>query len=96
VKIPRTEDLLRAVEKATAGQDSVSLRNRLIVPLLAGAGIRRSEPCGIRMGDFSEDFSVVQVSGKTGTQIAVLDRAAQLVLHRYLAPRLRGRRRTRC
>jgi integrase/recombinase XerC len=91
VKIPRTavltDEQLAAVCRVTTGRDLIGLRNRFLILLLTGTGIRRAEACGIRLGDFTEGRAVVKVTGKTGTRVAVLGKATQLALHRYLIAR---------
>jgi site-specific recombinase XerD len=73
------------------------LRDRALLELLYGCGLRASEACGLRMGDVHADEGIVRVTGKGGKERVVpLGGAAADALGRYLRdgrPRL-GRPRT--
>jgi len=61
---PLTEDeAVRLIECASAG-DPVSRRDRAIMELLYGTGMRVSELCGLSMGDLDLSERVVRVFGK--------------------------------
>ncbi|NLU79609.1 tyrosine recombinase XerC [Micromonospora sp. HNM0581] len=51
--------------------EAVRLRDRLLLELLYGTGVRVSEVCGIDTGDIDEDRRVVRVHGKGGRERAV-------------------------
>jgi site-specific recombinase XerD len=61
------------------------LRDRALLELLYGCGLRASEACGLRMGDVHADEGIVRVTGKGGKERVVpLGGAAADALGRYL------------
>jgi integrase/recombinase XerD len=61
------------------------LRDRALLELLYGCGLRASEACGLRMGDVDADEGFVRVTGKGGKERDVpLGGAAADALDRYL------------
>lgn len=46
--------------------DPLALRNRALVELLYGSGLRRQEACDVRLGDVDFEHDVVRVAGKGG------------------------------
>jgi integrase len=82
-----TDEQLRALMKHTEGRGYRQLRDRLIVLMLAGTGMRRAELCGITLADLNEERTVAVVRGKTGQRAAYLGDATRLALARYLIAR---------
>jgi site-specific recombinase XerD len=70
------------------------LRDRVLLELLYGCGLRAAEACDLDLGDVRLDAGSVRVTGKGGHQRVVpLGGAAAAALERYLArgrPRLAG------
>jgi integrase/recombinase XerD len=61
------------------------LRDRALLELLYGCGLRASEACGLRMRDVNADEGIVRVTGKGGKERDVpLGGAAADALGRYL------------
>jgi integrase/recombinase XerD len=89
--LPRTlsaGEAERLIE-AAAGGTPRALRDRALVELLYGAGVRVSEAMGLEKGGVDLDERLVQVVGKGGKERVVpLGREAAEALRRYLA---RGR-----
>jgi integrase/recombinase XerD len=74
---------------APAGTEPRDLRDRAILELLYGCGLRAAEACDLELRDVRLDAESVRVTGKGGKQRVVpLGGAAQAALERYLA---RGR-----
>jgi len=72
--------------EAAGGDDPASLRDRAILELLYGAGLRVSELAGLDVADLDRDDGSVRVTGKGNKQrIAVYGRPASKALDRYLA-----------
>ncbi len=71
------------------GPDPLGLRDRAVLELLYGAGLRVSELCGLRPGDLDAEAGLVRVLGKGGRE-RVVPTGGQAVkaVERYLA---RGR-----
>jgi site-specific recombinase XerD len=67
------------------GADPRRLRDRALIELLYGCGLRASEACGLRMADVDADEGTVRVTGKGGKERVVpLGGAAADALGRYL------------
>ncbi len=74
---------------APAGASPRDLRDRALLELLYGCGLRAAEACDLDVGDVRLDAEHVRVTGKGGKQRVVpLGGAATAALQRYLA---RGR-----
>jgi site-specific recombinase XerD len=74
---------------APAGTEPRDLRDRALLELLYGCGLRAAEACALELRDVRLDDELVRVTGKGGKQRVVpLGGAAQAALERYLA---RGR-----
>ena len=74
---------------ARAGTSPRDLRDRALLELLYGCGLRAAEACDLDVGDVRLDAEHVRVTGKGGKQRVVpLGGAATAALQRYLA---RGR-----
>jgi integrase/recombinase XerC len=74
---------------APAGTSPRDLRDRALIELLYGCGLRAAEACDLDVGDVRLDGEHVRVTGKGGKQRVVpLGGAATTALQRYLA---RGR-----
>ena len=90
-RLPRTlspGEVERLIE-AAAGTSPRALRNRALVELLYGAGLRVSEATGLAKGGVDLDERAVRVLGKGGRERVVpVGREAVEALRRYLA---RGR-----
>jgi integrase/recombinase XerD len=77
--------LLDVVEAAAASGDPVGLRDRALLELLYGTGIRVSEACGTSFGDVDLDGALVRVLGKRSKErIVPLGRPAVRALAEYL------------
>jgi integrase/recombinase XerD len=75
----------RLIEAAT-GTSPRTLRDRALVELLYGAGLRVSEATGLEKGSVSLDERIVRVVGKGGKERLVpLGRPAAEAVRRYLA-----------
>ncbi len=90
-RLPRTlsaGEAERLVE-AASGATPRSLRDRALVELLYGAGLRVSEAVGLERGGVDLDQRLVRVTGKGGKErIVPIGRQAENALRRYLS---RGR-----
>jgi site-specific recombinase XerD len=65
--------------------DPLRLRDRALLELLYGCGLRASEACGLRLADVDADEGIVRVTGKGGKErIVPLGGAAGEALARYL------------
>ncbi|HTE86944.1 MAG TPA: tyrosine recombinase [Dehalococcoidia bacterium] len=71
--------------EVAAGDDPGGLRDRAILELLYGAGLRVSELAGLDVADLDRDDGSARVTGKGNKQrIAVYGRPAAAALERYL------------
>jgi site-specific recombinase XerD len=77
-----------------AATSARALRDRALVELLYGSGLRASEACGLRLADVDLHEGTARVRGKGGKErIVPVGGAAEDALRRYLAagrPRLGG------
>jgi len=70
---------------ATEGTDPLALRDRLILELLYGCGLRSMELVALRLGDVQAAQSQLIVRGKGGKmRVVPLGEVAAAALHRYL------------
>lgn len=91
VLAPAEADALLAVRERGRGE----ARNRAILELLYGAGLRVSELTGLRVGDVSLAEGWLRVRGKGGRErIAFLNDRSRAALEEYLAGRPAGARRS--
>jgi site-specific recombinase XerD len=80
------QDQARACVEAVSGDDPASLRDRAILELLYGAGLRVSELAGLDIDAIDRDDACVRVTGKGNKQrIAVYGRPAAAAIERYLS-----------
>jgi len=78
--------------EAGAREDEGARRDRAVVELLYGAGLRVSELSGLDVGDLDLASGDVRVLGKGGAErIVPVPREARRALERYLAERAAGR-----
>jgi site-specific recombinase XerD len=78
-------ELERLLDEAPAPTGPRGLRDRALVELLYGCGLRASEACALRRRDVDLDGDRVRVTGKGGKQRVVpLGGAAHEALERYL------------
>ena len=61
---PLSEEEVTALLDAVVGNEPVHRRDRAILELLYGTGMRISELCGLALGDLDPDAAVVRVFGK--------------------------------
>jgi integrase/recombinase XerD len=82
-----TEDEVGALLGAIAGDDAIARRDRAIVELLYGTGIRISELVGLALVDVDLDGALVRVFGKGAKErIVPLGRFARQALERWFDP----------
>jgi len=86
-KLPATlseTEVERLLDRPLA-QEPRRLRDRAMIELLYGCGLRAAEACGLRTGDVNADEATVRVTGKGGKErIVPLGGAAAGALRRYL------------
>lgn len=95
-RLPRVLSLseVDTLVAATQGTDPLSLRDRLILELLYGCGLRSAELVALRLGDVQAAQAQVIVHGKGGkTRLVPLGEEAAAALRRYLE---RGRGELAC
>jgi integrase/recombinase XerD len=81
------EDVVRLLE-ACAETDAFARRDRAILEVLYGTGVRVSELAGLSLSDLGSDTGLVRVLGKGGKERLVpLGRCARLALDDWLGPR---------
>ena len=81
-------DAAREVMEAPSGDEPAGLRDRAVLELLYGSGLRVSELAGLDLGDVDLASATVRVRGKGNKQrIAPLGRAAIESLEAYLRER---------
>lgn len=79
---PETETLLEAIE----GEGALALRDRAMLEVLYGAGLRVSELVGLALGALDRRAGLLRVLGKGGRErIVPLGEPALRALERYLA-----------
>ncbi len=89
-RLPRvlTVDEIFALVKAPKGDDFLALRDRAIIELLYGAGLRVSELVSLKLSQLSLELRVVRVKGKGNKErLAPFGREAQKALRLYLEAR---------
>ncbi|HXQ59508.1 MAG TPA: site-specific tyrosine recombinase [Acidimicrobiales bacterium] len=85
------EDTERLLD-AAAGDDPASRRDRAMLEVLYGTGMRVSELAGLSLGDLGSDTGLVRVLGKGAKERLVpLGRCASEALDQWLAPGGRAR-----
>lgn len=81
------EDEITALLEAVQGDDAFSLRDRALLELLYGTGMRISECVGLGLDDLDLDAALLRVTGKGNKQRLVpLGRLADVALRDWLAP----------
>jgi site-specific recombinase XerD len=86
-RLPRVLSLsdVEALVAATEGTDPLALRDRLILELLYGCGLRSMELVALRLGDVQATRAQIIVRGKGGkTRIVPLGDEASAALRRYI------------
>lgn len=86
-RLPRVLSLsdVDTLVAATDGTDPLSLRDRLILELLYGCGLRSMELVALRLGDVQAAQAQIVVRGKGGkTRLVPLGEEAAAALRRYL------------
>lgn len=86
-RLPRVLSLaeVELLVAATEGTDPLALRDRLILELLYGCGLRSMELVALRMGDVQAAQAQIRVRGKGGkARIVPLGDEAATALRRYL------------
>jgi integrase/recombinase XerD len=88
---PLSEAEVTSLLEAVVGHDAVHRRDRAILELLYGTGMRISELCGLSLGDVDLAAAMVRVLGKGSKERLVpLGRLASAALADWLAPGGRG------
>lgn len=86
-----TEDQVGALLASPATDEPVDVRDRAILELLYGTGVRVSELCGLDLGDVDFDEELVRVTGKGAKQRLVpLGRGAAAAVRHWLSDGARG------
>ncbi|MGH7734853.1 MAG: tyrosine-type recombinase/integrase, partial [Gemmatimonadales bacterium] len=81
------EEEVVALLESAAGDDPVARRDRAVLELLYGTGMRVSELAGLSLGDLGSDTGLVRVLGKGSKERLVqVGRFATEALARWLAP----------
>jgi integrase/recombinase XerD len=84
---PLAEAEVVALIEGVDGDDPVSRRDRAVLEVLYGSGMRVSELCGLSLGDVDPDAGLVRVFGKGAKErIVPLGRMALGALDRWLEP----------
>ena len=79
------EEDVTALLEAAAGDDPVALRDRAILELLYGTGMRVSELAGLSLADLGSDTGLVRVTGKGDKERLVpVGRCAEAALEDWL------------
>jgi integrase/recombinase XerD len=86
-----TEEEVASLLGAVVGEDATGRRDRAILELLYGTGMRISELVGLSLGDVSEDDGVARVFGKGAKERVVpLGRYARFAVAEWLTATGRG------
>ena len=86
-----TEEEVASLLGAVVGEDATGRRDRAILELLYGTGMRISELVGLSLGDVSEDDGVARVFGKGAKERVVpLGRYARFAIAEWLTASGRG------
>jgi integrase/recombinase XerD len=89
---PLGEDEVLALLGSVTGTDAVARRDRAILELLYGTGMRISELCGLSLGDLDLEGGLLRVFGKGAKERVVpVGRHARLAMAAWLAPEGRPR-----
>ena len=84
---PLAEDEVLALLGAVVGDDPVAIRDRAILEVLYGTGMRISELCGLSLGDLDLDGGLLRVFGKGAKERVVpVGRHAAEALEAWLGP----------
>lgn len=82
-----TESEVEALLDAVVGDDPVARRDRAMVEVLYGAGLRISELVGLRLGDVDLESALLRAFGKGSKERVVpLGRPAVTALYEWLTP----------
>jgi integrase/recombinase XerD len=82
-----TEEEVVALLEAVVGDEPVHRRDRAVLELLYGTGMRISELCGLSLGALDSDAAVVRVFGKGAKERVVpVGRAALAAVDDWLGP----------
>ncbi len=83
---PLAESEVIALIDGVDGDDPISRRDRAVLEVLYGSGMRVSELCGLSLGDVDPEAGLVRVFGKGAKErIVPLGRLALAALDRWLA-----------
>ena len=86
-----TEDQITMLLDAVVGVDAFARRDRAVLEVLYGCGLRISELCGLSLGDVDLQACLARVLGKGSKErIVPIGRLAAQALHDYLEPAGRG------
>jgi integrase/recombinase XerD len=81
------DEVVRLIEACTGPPEAISLRDRAILEVLYGTGMRVSELAGLCVGDLGSDTGLVKVLGKGSKERLVpLGRCAHRALDEWLGP----------
>ena len=89
MRLPKalSEDQVTALLDSVDGDDPLSRRDRAVLEVLYGTGVRVSELAGMSLSDLGSESGLVRVLGKGGKERMVpLGRQAARSLDRWLAP----------
>ncbi len=82
-----SESEVTALVESAGGDDPVSRRDRAVLEVLYGTGVRVSELSGLSLGDLGSETGLVRVLGKGSKERLVpIGRHADAALARWLAP----------
>lgn len=82
-----SEDEVTALVEAASGDDAVALRDRAVLELLYGTGMRVSELAGLCLGDLGSSTGLVRVLGKGDKERLVpVGSMARAALQGWLSP----------